>query len=67
MLCARGNDWLTPTVAELQQRHGRVEAAICDVSKPGRVQAVADTTLATCSRIDILINNSGYITGRSWL
>jgi NAD(P)-dependent dehydrogenase (short-subunit alcohol dehydrogenase family) len=62
-LCARREEWLTPTVAALRARGFRVEGAICDVSRSDQVQAVVDRTLATYGRLDILINNAGVSWG----
>ena len=59
MLCARRDEWLTPTVAAMRGRGFTVEGAICDVSKPADVQAVVDKTIASFGRIDILVNNAG--------
>jgi NAD(P)-dependent dehydrogenase (short-subunit alcohol dehydrogenase family) len=59
MLCARRDDWLTPTVSELRRRGYRVEGAICDVSKPADVQTVVDQTIASFGKVDILVNNAG--------
>src|SRR3989449_7358514 len=58
MLCARRDEWLTPTVDEMRARGVRVEGMRCDVSKPADVQAVVDKTIATYGRVDILINNA---------
>ena len=33
MLCARREEWLTPTVAEMRGRGFRAEGMLCDVSK----------------------------------
>ena len=59
MLCARREEWLTPTVAAMRARGFKVEGAICDVAKPADVQAVVDATIAAYGRIDILVNNAG--------
>jgi gluconate 5-dehydrogenase len=59
MLCARREQWLTPTVTEMRAKGFRVEGMLCDVSKPGDVQAVVDKTVKTFGRVDILINNAG--------
>jgi len=40
MLCARREQWLTPTVNELRAGGFRVEGMTCDVSDPVQVQAV---------------------------
>src|SRR5213595_2333972 len=59
MLCARRDEWLTPTVAEMRRRGHTVEGAICDVSKPADVQAIVDQTIASFGKVDILVNNAG--------
>ena len=59
MLCARREQWLTPTVEAMRARGFRVEGMLCDVSKADDVQAVVDETMATFGRIDILVNNAG--------
>jgi gluconate 5-dehydrogenase len=65
MLCARRDEWLTPTVTAMRQRGFAVESTLCDVSNPAQVQAVVDTTVATYGRIDILINNAGLSWGEA--
>jgi len=59
MLCARRDEWLTPTVGELRARGFRVEGVLCDVAKAADVQATVDKTVATYGKVDILINNAG--------
>lgn len=44
---------------ELNQRGGRAIAVTCDVSKPGDVQALADTAYAEFGAVHILCNNAG--------
>jgi gluconate 5-dehydrogenase len=63
MLCARREEWLTPTVERMRGRGFTVEGAICDVSKPSDVQAVVDKTIGAYGQIDILINNAGVSWG----
>ena len=65
MLCARREQWLTPTVDEMRARGFGVEDAICDVANPEHVQAVVDKTMAAFGRIDILVNNAGLSWGES--
>ena len=63
MLCARRQEWLTPTVDELRARGVPVEGIACDVSKPEQVHAVVDRTVAVYGTVDILINNAGVSWG----
>src|SRR5262245_10573014 len=63
MLCARREEWLTPTVDEFRGRGFRVEGKICDVVDPAQVQAVVDATVAAFGQVDILINNAGVSWG----
>src|SRR5215813_8769471 len=59
MLCARRDEWLTPTVNAFRSRGFRVEGMLCDVSKASDVQATVDKTIAAFGKVDILINNAG--------
>ena len=59
MLCARREQWLTPTVEEMRAKGFATEGMPCDVSKPADVQAVVDKTVAIYGKVDILINNAG--------
>jgi NAD(P)-dependent dehydrogenase (short-subunit alcohol dehydrogenase family) len=63
MLCARRQEWLTPTVDRLRGRGFSVEGVVCDVAKPSDVQLVVDRTLAAYKQIDILVNNAGVTWG----
>jgi NAD(P)-dependent dehydrogenase (short-subunit alcohol dehydrogenase family) len=63
MLCARREEWLTPTIGDLRARGFTVEGAICDVSNSGDVQAVVSQTIAAYGRVDILVNNAGLSWG----
>ena len=65
MLCARREEWLTPTVKEMRSRGFAVEGALCDVSNKEQVQTVVDQTMARFGRVDILINNAGVSWGES--
>src|SRR5438045_9020299 len=58
-LCARREEWLTPTVAAMRAQGCKVEGALCDVSKAADVQSVVDKTIAAYGRVDILVNNAG--------
>jgi gluconate 5-dehydrogenase len=62
-ICARREQWLTPTLERLAGRGFRVEGLVADVSKPSDVQAVIDKTMAVHGRLDILVNNAGITWG----
>jgi gluconate 5-dehydrogenase len=59
MLCARRDEWLTPTLKQMRARGFTVDGLIADVSNPADVQAVVDKTIATYGKVDILVNNAG--------
>jgi gluconate 5-dehydrogenase len=63
MLCARREQWLTPTLDTFRGRGVRVEGMVCDVSVPEQVQSVIDRTITVYGRIDILVNNAGISWG----
>ena len=63
MLCARREQWLTPTLEAFRKRGFRVEGAICDVSQAEQVWAVVDKTVSVFGKVDILINNAGISWG----
>lgn len=63
MLCARREEWLTPTVNEMRGRGFKVEGMLCDVVDPEAVQAVVDKTVESFGQVDILLNNAGISWG----
>jgi NAD(P)-dependent dehydrogenase (short-subunit alcohol dehydrogenase family) len=63
MLCARRDEWLTPTVEEFRERGFKCEGMICDVADPTQVQQVVDRTIEVYGQVDILINNAGVSWG----
>src|SRR5512145_2882720 len=63
MLCARREEWLTPTVVRLRSQGVQVDGALCDVAKPADVQAVVDKTIKSFGQVDILVNNAGVTWG----
>jgi NAD(P)-dependent dehydrogenase (short-subunit alcohol dehydrogenase family) len=63
MICARREQWLTPTLERFMARGFRIEGLVADVSNPADVQAVVDKTMTIYGRIDILVNNAGVTWG----
>ncbi len=63
MLCARRAEWLDETVKAFAANNFNVAGKLCDVSKPGEVQAVVAETVAKFGTVDILINNAGVSWG----
>ncbi len=59
VLCARREQWLTPTLLEFRERGFKVEGTICDVANPSEVQSVVDKAVEAFGRVDILVNNAG--------
>jgi len=59
MLCARRDEWLTPTVEAFRARGFTVEGMLCDVAKAADVQAVVEKTVSKFGKVDILVNNAG--------
>jgi gluconate 5-dehydrogenase len=63
MLCARRQEWLTPTIERFRGAGHRIEGMLADVSKPADVQAVVDRTIEAFGTVDILVNNAGITWG----
>jgi gluconate 5-dehydrogenase len=63
MLCARREEWLTPTIERFKKQGVRVEGMVADVSNPANVQAVVDATMKAYGQVDILVNNAGITWG----
>ena len=63
MLCARREQWLTPTLDRFRSRGFRAEGMVCDVAQPDQVQAVVDQTVSVFGQVDILVNNAGVSWG----
>src|SRR5688500_18064349 len=63
MLCARREEWLTPTVDRLRGLGHRVEGLVADVANPADVQAVVDAAMKAFGQVDILVNNAGITWG----
>jgi NAD(P)-dependent dehydrogenase (short-subunit alcohol dehydrogenase family) len=63
VICARREQWLTPTLDEMRGRGWRVEGRLCDVSNPEQVNAVVAAAMEAFGRVDILVNNAGVSWG----
>jgi NAD(P)-dependent dehydrogenase (short-subunit alcohol dehydrogenase family) len=63
MICARREQWLTPTLERFRGLGFRADGMVADVSKPLDVQAVVDRAMTVYGRIDILVNNAGVTWG----
>src|SRR4026209_2373070 len=63
MICARREQWLTPTLERFKTLGVRAAAMAADVSNLADVQAVVDHTMSTYGRVDILVNNAGVSWG----
>lgn len=65
VLCARREQWLTPTLDDFRARGIVVEGMVCDVSDAAAVQRVVDRAVERFGTIDILINNAGVTWGEA--
>ena len=63
MLCARRDEWLTPTLERFRKQGFRAHGIVADVARPADVQAVVDAAMAAYVQIDILVNNAGITWG----
>jgi NAD(P)-dependent dehydrogenase (short-subunit alcohol dehydrogenase family) len=63
MLCARREEWLTPTLERFRRQGFRSEGVVADVSRPADVQALVDATIKAFGQVDILVNNAGITWG----
>ena len=58
-ICARGEEKLRETEAELKSAGVNVYAGVVDVSQPGEVEAFVHDVAAKLGRVDALVNNAG--------
>lgn len=61
MLAARREDKLKALVAAIEKAGGTATYRVTDVADRAQVQTLADATLETYGRIDVLINNAGLM------
>lgn len=61
MLAARREDRLKQLVAPIAQSGGTATYQVTDAADCAQVEALAQKTLSTCGRIDVLVNNAGLM------
>jgi NADP-dependent 3-hydroxy acid dehydrogenase YdfG len=61
MLAARREDRLKDLVAAIEKTGGTVAYRVTDVADRAQVQALAEATLETYGRIDVLVNNAALM------
>jgi gluconate 5-dehydrogenase len=64
MICGRRDEYLAPTLAELQQRGFEARSIVADVSQPDAIERTVQATLDAFGQIDILVNNAGLTWGQ---
>jgi 3-oxoacyl-[acyl-carrier protein] reductase len=57
-ICARGQDALEKTVAELRATGVNVHAAVCDVGDAASLDAFLEGSYGALGRVDVLVNNA---------
>lgn len=63
---ARGQEDLDQLVADIEKAGGTAVARLTDVTDAADMQALADFTIATYGRIDVLVNNAGLMLFSYW-
>ena len=61
--CGRTAATIEQTVANIQAAGGEALAKVLDVTDEAAFKTVVDTVVADLGRIDVLVNNAGYIVG----
>ena len=59
VICARGQELLDATVAQVREAGGRAHAVAVDVARPDAAGRIVDEAMKAFGRIDILVNNAG--------
>ena len=52
----------SPVVAEIRAEGGRAVPVHVDIADPAATEAMAESVIDECGRIDVLVNNAGYMT-----
>ena len=60
-ICARADDALQATAAELCERGGKVCAQTADVSRPESLDSFLEAAKNTLGRVDVLVNNASAL------
>jgi 3-oxoacyl-[acyl-carrier protein] reductase len=55
-------DELSILVQEIEERGGVAEAIMCDVTSPNEVDGLIEQSVKKYKKIDIMVNNAGYLT-----
>ncbi|AYN38623.1 SDR family NAD(P)-dependent oxidoreductase [Streptomyces dangxiongensis] len=63
---ARGQEDLDQLVADIKKAGGTATARLTDVTDAADMQALADFTVDTYGRIDVLVNNAGLMLFSYW-
>src|SRR5947209_1434057 len=63
VITARREQWLNEAEQYLKGRGITVYSFICDVANVSSVEQVAQQTLETCGKVDVLVNNAGLTWG----
>lgn len=61
VLGARRTDKLQQIASEIQAQGGQVAFVGVDVTNPAAVQALVDTAISQFGRIDVMVNNAGFM------
>ncbi len=63
VITARREQWLREAEQTLKEQGVSVHALICDVADPASAEQAVQQTIATCEKIDVLVNNAGLTWG----
>ncbi|MBO0791690.1 MAG: SDR family NAD(P)-dependent oxidoreductase, partial [Ktedonobacteraceae bacterium] len=63
VITARREQWLNEAEQSLREQGITVHARLCDVADPASVKQLVQHVIATCARVDVLVNNAGLTWG----